>query len=250
METGVLLTTFISWFVGFLGILQFVIYHKYADASLRSQVAESFAYLWLSLGFIMIFTGFNYIFLLIHSLQYANYMIYAAQTMLACTLIFASWHILLRANLPIHIRRALLGLGVLGAGAFLVAFYFYGFESVTTSFFSIETRINNQARLIYSVIFIPLFVILLYSLIGVLSDMLQGKAKVVVNGIASYDPQFLFTLISGLSILVLSIAGTADELSIIYDWAYPVARLVTLIAAMLAYFAISTLNKPTEEVVV
>ena len=110
------------------------------------------------------------------------------------------------------------------------------------TYFSVQVVPNEIVRAIYAFMFTPLFLIILYGLVRSIHTFTLRKNLA--------DPRLRFELLSGISLLVLALAGTMDELSLTYDWATAVARLCTLVASMFAYFAIASLREPTEELVV
>jgi hypothetical protein len=242
MTTGIILTVIISWAIAFFGILQFVIYKRDSDVIAQTKLTESFSFLWLTIGSILIFTGFDHIAILISRYDLASYAITVEQILIGLTLVIGCWHVAQRIPLPEYIKISFLLIYVAGAVLFVYKFLQYGYSPITTSYFSVEVRINAQAGGIFSILFFPLFGVICYDLIRISKRMWKGF---------EWDSsQAIFELLSGLSVIILAIAGAADELSITFDWATDVSRLATLVGVMIAYFAITSLKKPQEELIV
>jgi len=242
MLSGLLLTMIISWLIAFFGVLQFWLYIKNQDYKLHSSVSQSFSLLWLSIGGILFFTGLNHLCVWLVWTDGAYAMLYIAQTILGLTLVLGCWHLMGRLFHSLRALSFVMWVYAIAALAFWFMLFRFGFESMQVTYFSVQAALNHPARIIYTVMFAPLFGIVLYGLVRSLRTFALRQSL--------EDPRLRFELLSGLSLLVLALAGTMDELSLTYDWATAIARLCTLVGAMLAYFAIAGLRVPTEELVV
>lgn len=242
MLSGLLLTMIISWLIAVFGAVQFWVYTENQDYKLHSSVSQSFSLLWLSIGGILFFTGLNHLFVWMVWTDVAYGMLYIAQTILGLTLVLGCWHLMGRLFHSMQVLNMVMWVYAIAALAFWIALFRYGFTSMEVTYFSVQAVLNHTVRTVYTVMFAPLFAIVLYGVFRSLRTFALRKSLA--------DPHLRFELLSGISLLVLALAGTMDELSFTYDWATAIARLCTLAGAMLAYFAIASLREPTEELVV
>jgi hypothetical protein len=55
-----------------------------------------------------------------------------------------------------------------------------------------------------------------------------------------------FYLFASLSFIILGVAGSLDEIGVVFGWIMTISRLVTLVSAIFAFVAISSLQEPDD----
>ncbi len=126
-----------------------------------------------------------------------------------------------------------------GAGyiAFVVSLFIFSIDIRPNSFFASQIITSDTTIKIFTVQFAPLLCIAFF---GLFMAFVARSEDAHIRR---------FEILSNLSFILLGISGFLDETGVVTDWYVTASRLITLISAILAYFAITALQEPDELVI-
>lgn len=233
---GILFSVIVSLAVS---VLSFAVFIKGRTINKRfgGTGPKSFAFFWFMMAVVWFVIAISDFFAYRNVLSISIVGIYTLQIFVGASLIFALYF--LRKSLaPLGNINVFLVPYVLLYGVFLYTLYTYPLHQRRGDFFANQITSSNQTLLLYVIMFTPLFIWSWQLLLR------TAREKIHTN-----VPPDRFYLFGSLSLIVLGVAGSLDEIGIVFGWIMTISRLVTLVSAIFAFVAISALQEPDELVV-
>jgi hypothetical protein len=236
MLSGILFSVVVSLAISGLSLTVFI-KGRAINAKFIGWGPRAFALFWLMMAMVWFFIAFSDFFAYRNVLTLSIVGIYTLQTFVGASLVFALYF--LRKSLaPLRNAGIFLVPYVFLYGVFLYTLFTYPLHQRRGDFFANQITSSNQTLLLYVVMFTPLFI---WSWQLLLRTVLQKKITD-----AFLDRFYLF---ASLSLIVLGVAGSLDEIGVVFGWIMTISRLVTLVGAIFAFVAISALQEPDELVI-
>ncbi|MSR76292.1 MAG: hypothetical protein EXS68_01730 [Candidatus Ryanbacteria bacterium] len=235
MLVGILFSVLVSIAIGSFSVLTFLTRYRVNPRYERKELF-SFALFWYVMGVVWYLLAGADFFGYIERKDLATMIIYIMQFFVGFSLVVAAHHFrqALFPNLSAMLIHFLYGLGYI---AFLISLVLYPIDIRPESFFTSQIITSDTTTFIFTMLFIPLLVAAIY-----------GLVKAFRARGADFSGR-RFALLANSSFILLGITGFLDETGVITDWHVTVSRLITLISAILAYFAIAALQEPDELVI-
>lgn len=236
MFVGILFTVMVSLVIGLFSTLTF-----YMRSSVNRQFAgpetKLFAYFWLAMAAVWYTTAVVDLFRYIGEDTIAIGAVYILQIFVGLVLVIAAHYF--EFTLFKGQKRMLVSVcyGFFYA-FFLFSLFRFGAQVKPESFFIAQTLSSRPTLIIFAIGFLPLWIAAVYDFF-----------RTVTHRIARDASRQQFHILGSLAFILIGIAGSLDEMGIVSGWMVTAARLVTLVAAILAYFSISSLSEPEEMVV-
>jgi hypothetical protein len=236
MLIGILFTVIISLAIGTFSVLtwrgQYKINRKFASPTIRN-----FALFWLLMSMVWYTIAAIDFYGYLGRRDISLILTYAMQVIVGFSLVIAS-SFLYRTLFPKQRLKFIIIIYSILYTIFLLSLFFYEVEIRPDSFFASQTISGAPTLFIFSASVIPL--------------MFAGLSVFAIYYWQARKPDKAirrFYILSGISLLLLGVAGTVDEVGIVQDWSVTAVRLVSLISSILAYFAIGALQEPDELVI-
>lgn len=235
MLVGILFSVLVSITIATFSVLTFLArYH----INPRNERAGLFSYtlFWYVMGIVWYLLAGADFFGYIERKDLATVIIYIMQFFIGFSLVVVSQYFrqVLFPNISAILVHILYGLGYI---VFLVSLVLFPIDIRPDSFFASQIITSDTTTFIFTMLFIPLLGASVYAFFKALraddSDPLGRR----------------FALLANTSFILLGITGFLDETGVVTDWHVTVSRLVTLISAIFAYFAITALQEPDELVI-
>lgn len=236
MLIGILFTVLVSFTISLFGFLAFVKLFT-ANPRFRSRSAWSFAFFWFVMSSVWLCIAVADFLAYEGALSLAIIAVYILQVLVGASLVIAAFF--LRVSLPPpHHTRVWLGIYIILYTFFLGSLFWYKLHPRPGNFFAHQFISPSETLVLYGVMFAPLFV-----------WALRLALRALVAGISDEHSTRRFHLFAGLSLVILGIGGSVDEIGIAFGWIVPASRLVSLVASIFAYVALSALQEPDELVI-
>jgi|GEM_PF-4320334 len=235
MLVGILFTVLVSIAIGTFSVLAFLARYRINPRHERSGLF-TYALFWYVMGIVWYLLAGVDFFGYIERKDLASVMIYIMQFFIGFSLVVVAHHFrqALFPRIPASMVHVIYGAGY---AAFLVSLFLYPVIVRPDSFFVSQIITSNMTTLIFTIMFVPLFLAAIYGFFRSLR-------------VRDTDPLGRrFELLANLSFMLLGITGFLDETGLVTDWYVTASRLITLISAILAYFAVTALQEPDELVI-
>lgn len=236
MFVGILFTVVVSLVVAAFSVLTFTHYRN-----VRSEFAASaplaFALFWLGMSVVWFLTALSDFFTYLDMRYISFFLTYCLQLFVGGSLI-AALYFLHSALLKGRGRIIFVSIYVLLYVVFVSNLFWYGVRIHPENFFSNQITSPEQALAVFVMMFVPLWILAF----GLFFKTLAQRKRL--------DPLlYRFYLLSSLSLIILGIAGSADEVAIVTGPIVTASRLVSLVSAICAFFAISALTEPEDLII-
>lgn len=236
MFIGILFTVLVSVSIGTFGLLAFFGAGK-ANPEFKKTRVLSFSLFWLFMALVWYLTAISDFFAYLELQFLALISTYTLQTFVGASLVIILYF-LNQTVMEGRNKEWYLGIYIFLYALFLINLYIHGLRPRSEDFFTSQITSPEQALLIFTAMFIPLFVLAL----RLFFRTLASKEKVE-------RPAGQFFLLSSLSLILLGIGGAPDEIGIVTSWLVTASRLLSLISAILAYLAVLALQESEELVI-
>jgi hypothetical protein len=238
MFVGILFTAVVSFAIAFFSIWIFFS-ERFAPSGRRTDATGAFALFWLGMGCAWITTAaidiFGYLALPTLSIisTYAL-QVWVGGALIAAALFFNS------VLFGSRYRRAWLVLYSVLYLLFLATLFGYGVRPSGTNFFVYQIVSAGPALTFFIIMVVPLW---LFSA-ALFVKLLRGKWA---QTLSSRNWRFFF--FASVAFIAIGTAGSADEMGLISGWLVTASRLISLIAAIVAYIASLALHESDELVI-
>ncbi|MEK7630682.1 MAG: hypothetical protein AAB417_01475 [Patescibacteria group bacterium] len=235
MLVGILFSVLVSIAIGSFSVMVFLARYRINPRHERKEFL-SYALFWYMMGVVWYLLAGADFFGYIERKDLATVIIYIMQFFVGFSLVVVAQYFrqALFPNLSATLIHVLYGLGYT---AFLVSLVLFPIDIRPDSFFASQIITSDTTTFIFTMLFIPLFAASIYGLF-------KAFRAHEVDPLARR-----FALLANSSFVLLGITGFLDETGVVTDWYVTVSRLITLISAILAYFAIIALQEPDELVI-
>lgn len=224
---GILFTVFVSWTIATLALAQFFFYLRKRDVIALNVHRQSlfFSLFWLCIGVVWLFAGASDVFAYWERVDEAYAATILLQIAVGLSIVSLGCFFAVRAkSLAVQWSIALPLAGV--AVAFMGSVITYGLEqNPVVSFFSHQYLLHPVSAMIFRLGFFPLVVMSLFFFV-------QG-----VVGWRTAVVERRFILSAAISLLLLQLGGGLEEFGELENIFIPIARICSLVGAMSAYIA-------------
>ena len=236
MFVGILFTVIVSISIGTFSTLAFFEARRIGSRFLEAHVF-SFGLFWLLMSFVWYLTAVSDFFryLALHSISIAA--TYTLQIFVGASLVVIV-HFLNEIIFHGWRRNFFIGVYVLLYAVFLATLFIYPIRPKSENFFASQITSSLPTLIMFTVMFFPLwfFALRLFMQTFVRRHILDQSL-------------YRFYICASLSLVMLGAAGSLDETGVIAGWVITASRLISLIAAILAYVGISALHESDELVI-
>jgi len=236
MFVGILFTVIISLSIGMFSTL---VWRRRGTVNYRfsSPGIQAFALFWLTMSVVW------YIIAAIDFLGYLGRrdislpLTYIMQAFVGFSLVVASYF-LYQTLFPAERPRFILFIYGILYFVFLATLFVYDVQLRPDSFFASQIIVSDATRFIFVASVIPLLVAS-----AVLFILYYGGIRRPERAVRR------FYILSGLSLVFLGVAGSIDEIGLVWDWMVTATRLITLISAISGYVSLAALQESDELVI-
>ncbi|MFC1594831.1 hypothetical protein ACFL3E_00175 [Patescibacteria group bacterium] len=236
MTTGIFFTIFISWSIAILSTWQFFIYlNNRNNINPRWRaIVFSFSLFWFFSSLTWWLGGFADFFVISHESARSEMLHIIMQVLVGFTMM-ALWLYLSFRFFSKYLRWIVFSVFSVLILAFEVTIFIYGIEAAAPTFFSIQFVLHSYSRILFAILGTPAFLLVFIDFIRVLLGWKVEKGSKT------------FLLLIVVSLFMLGIGGSVEQLGIVAAWLIPLARIIVLIGAMLGFMAIINAPKKKRE---
>ena len=236
MFVGMLFTVIVSLVIGFFSLLA-AFNSYYANPKRATQAVTGFGLFWAGMAGTWFATASLDLFWYLGYPSFAITSTYVLQTFVGVSLVAAAYFFSVyllsrRARIP---ALVIYGFWYI---AFLSSLFWYRVVPQPDSFFVGQILTANETIMLFMGAFLPLW-----------TSAFILFAQSIRKGRRVHDGSHVFPLFASLAFILVGLGGSVDEIGIVYGWMVTAARLVTLIASIVAFTASSTLREPDEMVI-
>lgn len=236
MFVGILFTVVVSLVIGTFSALTFFAHYR-VNPRFAAQSITAYALFWLGMAGTWYATAGVDFFQYLGELPAAIIMTYTLQVFVGASLVVVAYFF---EEALFASRRRTSVLVVYGAWCvlFLISLFWYRVHPQSESFFVGQILPSWATILLFSIAFIPLW-------LGAIALFLRST----VRTIGPPDPMRRFHVLASIALILIGIAGALDEMGIVRGWMVTAARLVTLVASIIAFTGMNGLWEPDDKVV-
>lgn len=236
MFIGILFTVLVSLAIGTFSLLTFTGFWRVKER-FSSMHVYCFCLFWLGMSVVWFLTATTDLFGYMGKRWIAIGITYVLQVFVGASLVVIAHYLNSVVSKGRLRRTAIVIYGFLYI-LFLCALFWFRVKPQTENFFTNQVTSPPEALVIFMIMFVPLWVAALWLFI-----------RTVLHKTTLVPDVYYHYFFVSLSLLMLGIAGSIDELGFVKGALVTSSRLVSLVAAIFARLAVSALHESDELVV-
>ncbi|MEK7576739.1 MAG: hypothetical protein AAB482_03540 [Patescibacteria group bacterium] len=236
MFVGILFSGLVSLVIAIFSVLTFTSHYK-ADSRYAGQSVLSFSFFWFGMAFVWLIIASMDFFRYFKIQEAAIVGTYCSQALIGASLVVAAYFMQETIFIKRRRKTALMVYGIWYA-LFLASLFTFKVQPQPANYFAAQIISSPVTLSLFTIGFFPLW-------IGAIVLFVRS----ILNKKLLAEPLCRAQMLMGLSLILLGIAGAIDETGIVYGWMVTAARLVTLIASIVAYSSVNGLRKQDEMII-
>lgn len=204
--------------------------NKILSSKLRNSFDTIFAIFWLLFGMVWLLFGINNIFSFLEAHLETIISYYAYEAVLFAFFLPLAYYIAKKMTNNIKLLTALMACYAITV--IYAIFLLFGWEATEVKYGFFETTyfLNTDIVYIFSILFVPLFILnIIYLIKTIRTKKLPPLAR-------------MHELLVTISLFLIAINGFLDQVDLVTGWAALFGRLLIIIAPLLAFFAYTDYN--------
>lgn len=236
MFVGILFAVIVSLSISVFALLAFLA-QRHANPSFWKPHYFFFGLFWLGMSVVWALIALSDFFSYLDLRYVSVFLTYVFQVFIGASLVSIAYFLNISA-LKRHIKKIWTAYFLAAYFLFLLSLVQYHLTLRPTNFFINQITTSPQTLTLFVAMVVPLYTaafILLARLIRIRHTIDR--------------PTYTFHMLACVSLLLLGIAGSLDEMGLVYGWIVTASRLVSLMSAIAAYIGTLALHEPDELVI-
>jgi len=236
MFVGILFAVIVSLSISVFSLLAFLA-QRHANPSFWKPHYFFFGLFWLGMSVVWALIATSDFFTYLELRYVSVFLTYVFQVFIGASLVSVAYFLNISA-LRRHIKKIWAAYFLMAYFLFLLSLVQYHLTLRPTNFFINQIVTSQQTRAIFVIMVVPLYTAAFILL-----------ARFVRLRHTIDRPTYTFHVFACVSLLLLGVAGSVDEIGVISGWIVTASRLVSLVSAIAAYIGTLALHEPDELVI-